>query len=71
LSAQLFLDFCENTVFTRVGGAGGASHSTKSTSPGIGDGFNEELYDAKNLNGALLQPDSSEGYIPPPKPKHV
>lgn len=64
LCAQLFVDYYGDLErYPRAPG----SHTTKSTSPGIEEGFTETHYNPEKLNGPLMQPDAA--YQGPPKAK--
>lgn len=67
LCTQLFVDYYGDIErqYPRAPG----SHTTKSTSPGIEEGFTEAHYNPEKLNGPLMQPDSA--YPGPPKSKNT
>ncbi|VDD86381.1 unnamed protein product [Enterobius vermicularis] len=67
LCSQLFVNYYGDvdTHYLRAPG----SQTTKSTSPGIDEGFTEGHYNSDKLNGPLLQPDA--GYPESPKSKNI
>uniref|UniRef100_A0A0N5A9F0 Innexin n=1 Tax=Syphacia muris TaxID=451379 RepID=A0A0N5A9F0_9BILA len=65
ICAQLFVSYFGDEHYVRAAG----SQTTKSTSPGIDEGFTEGHYNSDKLSGPLLQPDA--GYPGPPKSKNI